>query len=419
MKHVLILAYDFPPYNSIGGQRPYAWYKYLSKENFRVTVVTRDWSKAIETENDYYLQTENDTTYCEQTEYGLVYRTAFRPNLRDKLMLKYGLSQWILVRRILSLWYKIVEFFVPALDTKNNIFTTASSVLEKENVDIILVTGEPFILFKYGAVLSKKYTVPWVADYRDGWTTGYGLSRLDKALYTFLEKRYISSVSAITTTSKEFALQLKKLHKKEVSVVLNGFFSEKTKNVSADTSIDRFIITFVGTLYSYQPIELIAQGIELFMDQQPNADVCIRFIGAKYHDEQHKRILKAFEGYRGEIEFTNRLPHEEALKLQAESSVFLLPANAEHPQVYAKVFDYLALKRPIILCKSDNGTLDDIIRESKSGHICEDSVSVSRVLIELYVDWKNKGRVPCNSLNVEQYSRENQTKVFAKILEQL
>jgi len=28
-KKVLILAYDFPPYVSVGGMRPYNWYRYL------------------------------------------------------------------------------------------------------------------------------------------------------------------------------------------------------------------------------------------------------------------------------------------------------------------------------------------------------------------------------------------------------
>ncbi len=31
MKKVLILAYDFPPYVSVGGLRPYSWYKYFKE----------------------------------------------------------------------------------------------------------------------------------------------------------------------------------------------------------------------------------------------------------------------------------------------------------------------------------------------------------------------------------------------------
>jgi len=41
MKRVLILAYDFPPYVSVGGLRPYAWYRYLHEFDVFPIVVTR------------------------------------------------------------------------------------------------------------------------------------------------------------------------------------------------------------------------------------------------------------------------------------------------------------------------------------------------------------------------------------------
>ena len=31
MKKLLILAYDFPPYISVGVLRPYLWYKYMKE----------------------------------------------------------------------------------------------------------------------------------------------------------------------------------------------------------------------------------------------------------------------------------------------------------------------------------------------------------------------------------------------------
>lgn len=43
MKKVLILAYDFPPYVSVGGLRPYSWYKYFKEFGLYPIVVTRQW----------------------------------------------------------------------------------------------------------------------------------------------------------------------------------------------------------------------------------------------------------------------------------------------------------------------------------------------------------------------------------------
>ena len=41
MKKVLILAYDFPPYVSAGGLRPYNWYLYLKEFGVEPVVITR------------------------------------------------------------------------------------------------------------------------------------------------------------------------------------------------------------------------------------------------------------------------------------------------------------------------------------------------------------------------------------------
>ena len=43
MKKVLILAYDFPPYVSVGGMRPYNWYRYLKEFDVEPVVITRQW----------------------------------------------------------------------------------------------------------------------------------------------------------------------------------------------------------------------------------------------------------------------------------------------------------------------------------------------------------------------------------------
>ena len=53
MKKVLILAYDFPPYVSVGGLRPHAWYKYLKEFGVEPIVVTRQWENVHGNHLDY------------------------------------------------------------------------------------------------------------------------------------------------------------------------------------------------------------------------------------------------------------------------------------------------------------------------------------------------------------------------------
>ena len=53
MKKVLILAYDFPPYVSVGGLRPYSWYKYFKEFGLYPVIVTRQWDNQYGNHLDY------------------------------------------------------------------------------------------------------------------------------------------------------------------------------------------------------------------------------------------------------------------------------------------------------------------------------------------------------------------------------
>ena len=180
MRRALILAYDFPPYNSIGGQRPYSWFKFLKEFEWEPIIVTRHWDENIQSPVDYVKPSKNqEETYTKGQE-GIVIRALFRPNLRDKMLIKFGFKKFSLFRKTLTFLYQLSEFFSPVLDNKINIYKSADGYLQQNNVDLIIATGEPFVLFKYAKQLSRKHNTPWIADYRDGWTTNYNRSKFEK-----------------------------------------------------------------------------------------------------------------------------------------------------------------------------------------------------------------------------------------------
>jgi hypothetical protein len=90
---VLILAYDFPPLISVGGNRPYSWYKYLPGSGISVTVVTRQWPGQISSKTDYVKKME--PAEVENGEKGsAIVRAGFNPNLRDKLLVQFGMERF-------------------------------------------------------------------------------------------------------------------------------------------------------------------------------------------------------------------------------------------------------------------------------------------------------------------------------------
>jgi hypothetical protein len=418
VKKILILAYDFPPYNSIGGQRPYAWFKYFKEFGYEPIVITRHWDEQIKNSIDYVKPSKNQVLTIENCSEGIIYRVPFNPNLRDKLLLKQGMNNYVILRKSMSLFYRLFEFVLNGFDKRRTLYLFAQQAIQEHKVDLIIATGEPFILFKYASALSKKYNIPWIADYRDGWSANYNRSAIEKLFYSIIEKKIVATVTAVTTVSEEFAVQFQPLLKRKVLVSFNGYFEEKFETITPQLKLEKFIVSFAGTLYSYQPIEIFAKGFSLFFLKY-NKDVVLRFLGANFYPDQVNRIKKAFAGCNVNIEFTDRLPHAATLQLLNESSLLLLPANPKHQQIYAKVFDYLALRKNILLCQSDEGALHKIISETRSGFICNTAEEVAAVLEKTYTEWQNNGAVICNSMGIERYSRKNQTKLLIDKLNEL
>ena len=110
MKKLLILAYDFPPYVSVGGLRPYAWYRYLKEYGVEPVVVTRQWGNKYGNELDYIAPGESNETIVETTEYGTIIRTPYKPNLANRIMLKYGRNKFAMIRKMVTAWYEFMQF---------------------------------------------------------------------------------------------------------------------------------------------------------------------------------------------------------------------------------------------------------------------------------------------------------------------
>ena len=168
MKKLLILAYDFPPYVSVGGLRPASWHKYFHEFGIYPIVVTRQWGNKYGSHLDYIAPSERNETIVEETETGTIIRTPYKPNLANRLMLQYGDHKYKYVRKFISAFYEFFQwiFFI---GPKSRLYYGAKKYLRENKVDCIIATGEPFILFKYASKLSKKFNIPWVADYRDPW----------------------------------------------------------------------------------------------------------------------------------------------------------------------------------------------------------------------------------------------------------
>ena len=123
------------------------------------------------------------------------------------------------------------------------------------------------------------------------------------------------------------------------------------------------------------------------------------------------------------VHIGGKIAHEEVLKKQLESDVLLLISwdnEKEKMFIPGKIYEYFALKKPVLSIGYKEGSLKDLIEETKVGYHVSSLKSTKEALLNIYDEFVEKGTVELNSdINIEDYSMENMAKKFADLLNEL
>lgn len=433
MKKLLILAYDFLPYVSVGGLRPYAWYRYLKEYGVEPVVVTRQWGNKYGNELDYIAPGESNETIVEETEFGTIICTPYKPNLANRIMLKYGRSKFALIRKMVTAWYEFMQFLF-FVGPKSGLYRGAKEYLKQNNVDAIIATGEPFVLFKYASALSKKYGIPWVADYRDPWTQNKVRSRIRTV--RFFERKFSQNMSAVTTVS-DF---LKKKISENISVptyyiIPNGYNPETIKQVE-DICPEKVVlrIALAGSIYDWHPYKSVISTFAEFVKKNDYAPkIELNFFGINRHKEIEQFALE--NSIENNVRVYPRMDNASLLQNLSRHNVMLL--FNDYSIMGTKIYDYIGLKRLILFCYSNDAEAlalkdkyypvgevegvsthlqEDLINETHSGIVVKDKNHLSKVLSDLYDEFSQTGSIACHSINTSNYSRREGAHQLAEIV---
>ncbi|MDD4148523.1 MAG: glycosyltransferase [Bacteroidales bacterium] len=437
MKKTLILAYDFPPYVSVGGLRPYSWYKYFHEFDIHPIVVTRQWGNKYGNHLDYIAPGEADKTIIEETEFGTIIRTPYKPNLSNRLLLKYGENRFKLIRKSITAYYEIMQFLF-FIGPKSDLYFEAKKYLKNNKVDVIIATGRPFILFKYAAKLSIKFKIPWIADYRDPWSqsSSYRKKYLHRFFSSISEKKIVRSASHITTASEYFKYRLSKLFvNKNITVIGNGYDPDSLIGVNSISQNDKILsIAMLGSLYNWHPIESFLFVLANFVVLE-DACVNLNFYGTNNVEKVAQIIKNEYPILQPMVTFYPRMDNQSVLKELASNNVLLL--FNYYAFVGTKIFDYLVVNRKILFCYTeepkakvlrnkyygfnDNFAKEieiqkEIINDTNSGIVIKNEEDLLKVLIDLNREFKETNMIKCETRNVDKYSRKNMTHELTTVL---
>ena len=181
MKKILIITYYWPPSGGAGVQRWLKYSRYLPDNQIQPIVVTVDPQKAS------YPVIDNSLLYEVPSSVKVHFTDTFEPFEMYRIVSRKNQIPFagFANEGKLTMFKKFVRFirgnfFIPdaRIGWNKYAFAKCCALIEKENIDTILVTSPPQSSQLIGLRLKKKYKLKWIADVRDPWTDIYYYDKL-------------------------------------------------------------------------------------------------------------------------------------------------------------------------------------------------------------------------------------------------
>jgi hypothetical protein len=352
----------------------------------------------------------------------------FRGSLRDHLYSKYGNSRFHLLRKVLSFIELLGSNFNKAFIPYSNLHAFALDYCKKhDDVKAIIVTGNPFEIFRFGYEIHNQTGIPWIADYRDDWTTSE-VNDVSGFLNTFLlrlskrsEKKWVGTSACITTVSSYYAQKIGNFVQKPGHVLLNGFFEDDLRAFQNRVLYVDFTIVYNGMLYGSQQIEIFLAGFKKFVDANPEFRhrIKLQFPGILYLKDVAQRVQNFMLGYEDTLLLTERVSREQVLEMQARAHLLLMVSHLGSKGIpSSKIYEYLGLGRPVLVCPGDEDILDETFSQYNLGFIAntaDEAFTVLTTQFKKYLDG-TYATMQADNQYTAQFARSTQAKVLAAIL---
>jgi len=417
MNKVLIISNYFTPCTLTPSQRITFWARNMQSLGYYPTVITREWTSETRSHQDTKRRL-GDTVRHEIFDTHEVYYLPFSPGILDKAYLAFGES----ALRPLFLLVKILDVFLVRFTLRYtsfaNFFPFIKEHLKAKDFHKVIISGEPFYLFKIGYHIKKNLGLNWIADYRDDWSTnelqmqkrGGVVRKWIAKVESDYEKKWVGTAQSIVSVSKVYTQRIADFVGKKGITSENGFEDELLTMETLPLN-DEFTITYSGVLYPSQDLTVIIGALQLAKEE--GVPFYLKFLGAGFDVKERKRIeslvpsnLLAF------VLVTDRMPRSQALIELQKSHVLLSIAYGNMKGIpSSKLYEYLALRKPVLLCPSDHDVMEKMIKETGLGFIADNSHQCLAAINEIRSLYQDNSIVSMRKEAlpaVWKYSRQNQ-----------
>ncbi len=300
----------------------------------------------------------------------------------------------------------------------------------KDIPDVIFATGGPWTSFLIGSALANIFNRPLVLDYRDPWNCNpyYSfssdmLTRKSRAT----EAQVCQTASHVIANTEELRDRLLEEFgslRGRCTWIPNGFDRETLTpeqlppgpSENCPTSSGYELCHF-GTVYGKRTPRVLLQAVwELFQDGQLKPEtIRLRFVGGwDTADQECERYAINLEKH-GFLRREPPVSHSVCLREMQRSSVLLVLQPDSPLQVPAKIYEYIATGRPLLLIGGEGATANLVARHGLGVSSPNQVARVKALLKEVAAGTQRL--VPPDAVRVNRFEYQSLTGELAAILD--
>jgi glycosyltransferase involved in cell wall biosynthesis len=412
-KRILILSYLFPPIGGSGAMRPLKIAKYLPSFGWEPIILT------VKNPDRYYAWDPDLLKDLPQN--ASVIRT---PMIRASWA--YRVLNPLRIKKIDSIIRRYLIHPDEQIGWVPFARRAAFKITQKQRIKAVYSTSGPISNHIIAGHIKKKFSIPWIAEFRDEWFEAPNLAlptSWHKKFHFELEKKIVTNADRIVTMAPTFTELLKKhdVDDEKFATVTAGFDPDDLSSGISQSRSSIFTTVFAGVFYdSFRPNRFIATVNELIEESMVSReDVRLVFVGPIKSED--RKDIAGIDKY-CVCEFVGFVPHKVAMQYVRDADVLLLLLSEKRGAgvLPSKVFEYMASAKPILALVPPKGEVAKIIIQTGTGVVVdfEDLAAAKRAYCNFYLLWKKECRVASQILwdEVHRYDQKNLVRQFASIL---
>lgn len=324
-------------------------------------------------------------------------------------------------------------------------------VIREHGVQVLYSSGPPWTNHLIGCRLKQLTGAPWVADFRDPWVNAdFKRWRMGDTWvgrqHQRLERQVLQQADQVLVNTRGSLQDLLDRHGELVadkcSLLPNGFDPEDFAGLTAERlpgnsawgsdvlgsqplrggmPLDRkLVVAHAGSFYGSRNIDALIAAVGNLHRQRQVApgELEIRLLGALRPDRDHEQRAIHEAGVEPYFTLTGLVPHGDCLRRLAEADLLLLVQVGAPISVPGKVYEYIALGRPMLVLATPGATTELAAREQLGRCVAPDDVAGVEAALRHYLQCRRSAEISDHvSLEVQQrYNGRLQTGQLDRIL---